>query len=342
MKVAAIFATGELDVLGVTDLPDPKPGRGQVLVTLRAAALNHLDIWIRKGGRGDLQFPHVLGSDGAGVVTQLGPGVEGIDVGQDVILYPGLFCGRCEHCLAGRHSMCDDFAIIGAATAGTFAQKITVDAGNVIAKPAYLDFAQAAALPVAYLTAWRMLTTRALLKPGQSVLIHGIGGGVALAGLQWAKSLGAIAIVTSSDDVKLEKARQLGAAATINYKQQDVPQAVRQFTGGRGVDVVLDTVGAATLPASVAAVRKGGAIVTCGVTGGAQATVDMRTIYWNQLALLGSTLGSVAELRDMLRAAEAMKLAPVIDSTFDLDNIRAAQQRMEQQKQFGKIVLKIA
>ena len=269
MKAAAIRRHGTVEQIEALDLPEPRAGAGEVVVDVRAAGLNHLDIWVRRGGRFELPMPHVLGSDAAGVVSEVGGGVQNVRVGDEVIVDPGLGCGACEFCLRGERNLCPSFCIVGASVPGTFAEKVAVPAVNVIAKPPRLDFTEAAALPVAYVTAWRMLITRAGLRPGETVLIHGVGGGVAVAGLQIARLAGAEVIVTSSSDDKLARAKQLGARHAINYRQvDDVGAAARERTGGRGVDVVLDSVGAATWQANFAAVRRGGRIVHCGVTGG--------------------------------------------------------------------------
>ena len=344
MKGVTISQHGGPEVVAVQDVPDPKPAAGEVLIEVRAAALNHLDVWVRKGRPGTtLRFPHVLGSDGAGVVAEVGPGVDGVRPGDEVILNPGLSCGRCEFCRRGEQSQCPSFSIVGLGRPGTFAERVAVPAECVYPKPGHLEFTSAAALPLAHLTAWRMLVGRAGLRPGERVLIHGIGGGVALAGLQVAKLIGAEAIVTSSAQEKLNRARSLGADAAINYRiEQDVARKVLDLTGGRGVDVVMDTVGAATWQTDFAAVRRGGRIVLCGVTTGAAAETPLNVLYWNQVTVLGSTMGSHEDFRRMLRAVTAAKLEPVVDSVLPLDRAAEAFARMEAGEQFGKIVLRIA
>jgi NADPH:quinone reductase-like Zn-dependent oxidoreductase len=329
--------------LVIEDVPAPEPGPGEAVVRLRAAALNHLDVWVRRGGRAPAPAgPQVLGSDGAGVVSALGPGACGMAVGQEVVVNPGLACGTCELCRGGQQSLCVDFGIIGMSRAGTFAEQVAVPAANLAPKPAHLSFAEAAALTLAHTTAWRMLMTRAGLQPGETVLIHGIGGGVALAALQIARLVCARAIVTSSSDEKLDRARALGADETINYRATpDVAGRVRDLTNRRGVDVAVDTVGAATWPIDLAALRRGGRVVVCGVTSGAEASTDLRALYWNQLTALGSTLGSDQDFRAMLRAVSAARMKPVIDCVLPLEQARAAAERMERGQQFGKIVLDI-
>ncbi len=344
MKAAVIHECGGLDRVRVEEIPEPKAGAGEVVLEVRSAALNHLDIWVRKGRPGvTLRMPHVLGSDAAGVVVELGSGTHGVKVGDEVILNPGLSCGFCESCRRGQQSECASFSIVGAGRPGTFAEKVAVPFYNVFPKPSHLNFDEAAALPLAYQTAWRMLMTRGGLKPGETVLIHGIGGGVALAALQLAKLAGAEVIVTSSSDEKLSRASGLGADHTINYKTvENVATAVKDITRGRGVDVVIDSVGAGTWETNFNLVRRGGRIVLCGVTTGAQAKTNLQALYWNQLTVMGSTMGSNEDVRLMLRAVTTAGLKPVIDSIKPLENAADAMGRMEAGEQFGKIVLKVS
>jgi NADPH:quinone reductase-like Zn-dependent oxidoreductase len=341
MKAAVIHEHGGLECVHVGDIPEPKAADGEVVLAVRAAALNHLDIWVRNGRPGfHLDMPHVLGSDAAGIVVDVGAGVEGVNVGDEVILNPGLSCGSCEFCNRGEHSECPSFGIVGLSRPGTFAERVAVPAGNLHPKPPHLTFEEAAALPLAYVTAWRMLMTRARLQSGETVLIHGIGGGVALAGLQFAKLVNAEVIVTSSSDAKLARARELGADHVVNYKiESDVAARVREITSGHGADMVFDTVGAATWDTSLSAVRRGGRVVLCGVTTGASAQTNLQKVYWNQLTVLGSTMGSHEDFRRMLRAVCAAGLKPVIDSVEPLDRSREAMARMENGDHFGKIVL---
>jgi len=342
MKAVVITEHGELDKIKLTEVARPVPAAGEVLIQVKSAALNHLDIWVRKGRRGvSLAMPHILGSDAAGIVSEVGAGVEGIAAGEEVLINPGLSCGKCEFCRRGEQSECVSFGVVGMASQGTFAEYAAVPAGNVYRKPAFLNFDEAAALPLAYVTAWRMLMARAGLMAGQTLLIHGTGGGVALAALQLAKLAGAAAIVTSSSDEKLKRAGQLGADHKINYKTSDVVSAVKGITGGRGVDVIFETVGAATWPIDFACVRKGGKIVICGVTGGPTAETNLQALYWNQITVIGSAMGSNEDFRGMLSAVSAVKMKPVVDSVIPLDRFYEAMTRMEQGAQFGKIVLKI-
>jgi NADPH:quinone reductase-like Zn-dependent oxidoreductase len=341
MRAAVIHENGDLDQVKVEDIPEPELGDDEVILEVRAAGLNHLDIWVRKGRPGvELHMPHVLGSDAAGIVRSVGANVRNVRGGDSVMVNPALSCGMCEYCLRGQQSECLWFGIIGLARPGTFAEYVAVPATNVHSMPSHLTFEEAASLPLSYLTAWRMLMSRAGLRPGETVLIHGIGGGVALAALQLARLAGAETIVTSSSDEKLARAKALGADHTINYRDtEDVAGAVKAVTGGRGVDIAFDTAGAATLPTDVAAVRRGGRIVLCGVTTGAAADLNLSAVYWNHLTIMGSTMGSHEDFRQMLRAVSATGLRPVIDSVEPLSQARELMGRMERGEQFGKLVL---
>jgi NADPH:quinone reductase-like Zn-dependent oxidoreductase len=343
MKAVVIKKHGGPEVVSVEDLEDPIPQSGEVIVQVRSAALNHLDIWVRKGrGSQDLTKSLILGSDGSGVVIEKGDNAYGVEIGDEVVINPGLSCGKCEFCLKGQQSECVSFGIVGMVRPGTFAEKVAVPIENIQPKPSHLGFDEAAALPLSYQTAWRMLMTRAKLRPSDTILIHGIGGGVALACLQFAKMFGAEVIVTSSSDEKLEKAEKLGADFRINYKKvPDVAAQVLEITSGRGVDIIVDTIGAATMEINLSAARKGGKIVICGITSGAMAQTNLQKVYWNQLTILGSTMGSKEDFRQMLKAVANAKLKPVIDSIHPLENAKQAMLKMERAEQFGKIVLNI-
>ena len=343
MKAVVIQEHGGLDKLRVEEVPEPEYSEDEVLLKVHSVGLNHLDIWVRKGrGTLDLPKPHILGSDAAGVVVAAGANVTNVAVDDEVILNPGLSCGCCEFCNRGQHSECISFGIVGLSRPGTFAELLAVPSRNVWPKPSHMSFNEAGAFVLSHLTAWRMLMTRAQLKPGQTVLIHGIGGGVALSALQLARLAGAEVIVTSSSDEKLERASKIGADHTINYRTiEDVAQHVKDITSGRGVDIVIDTVGAATWPIDFSAVRRGGKIVLCGVTSDAQAVTNLRALYWNQLTILGSTMGSEEDLHQMIKAVTKAKLRPVIDSTAKLEDIKDATGRMETSEQFGKIVIEV-
>ncbi|MFN7988079.1 MAG: zinc-binding dehydrogenase [Thermoanaerobaculia bacterium] len=344
MKAALLNRHGGNDVLEVGSLPDPVPGPGEVLVRLTAAALNRLDAFVRNGIPGvPIRFPHVPGADGCGRVESLGEGVRGLSVGDRVVLQPGLSCGTCEFCRDGERSLCVDYEILGEHRSGTLAERIAVPAANVWKAPAHLSDEEAASFPLAAMTAWRMLVTRAALRPGESVLIHGIGGGVSAFALQVARLAGAsLVIVTSGSEEKLERASRLGADVALDYRKVDVGRKVRELTGKRGVDVVVDSVGAATWRASLTAAAKKGRIVTCGATSGPNPEEEIRIIFWKQLSILGSTMGTDSEFGALLRAVEAKRVLPVVDEVFALENVRAAYERLESGAGFGKVVVRIA
>jgi len=346
MRAICIREFGGPEKLELLDIPQPVLKQGYALIKVKTAALNHLDIWVRKGRPGlTLKEPHVMGSDAAGIVEKIGPGCETmvLKAGDEVVVNPGISCMQCEYCMRGMHSECPSFRIVGFQHPGIYSEFAAVPAVNLFPKPSILSWEEAAALPLSYLTAWRMLFTRSNLQGGESLLIHGIGGGVAVAALQFARCHGASVIVTSSSDAKLARAREMGALHGINYRTTpDVGAAVRAFTNGRGVDVVLDSTGAATLAHSMAAVRRGGRIVTCGVTGGAEANLNLQQLYWNHISLLGSTMGSMEDMRRMLCAVESSGIKPRIDETYALEEIQKAVLRMETGAQMGKIVLRIS
>ena len=336
----AIFFTqhGGNEVLQYGDRPDPVAGAGEVRVAMRAAALNHLDVFVRNGIP-NVPLPQIPGADGAGVVDAVGEGVTGVAVGDRVLLQPGLFCGVCEFCRAGEQSTCVAYKMLGEHTAGTFAERVVVPARNVFPIPAGLSFEQAAAFPLAYQTAWRMVVGRAAVRAGESVLIHGVGGGVAWAALEIAVLAGARVVATTSDEAKAARAREAGAELVVNYRTEDVAQVIRRHTAKRGVDVVVDMVGEATWTTSVRAAAKGGRIVTCGATSGPHPIEDIRLIFWKQLSILGSTMANDHEFRALYAAVAAGRLRPRVDQVFPLSQAVRAYARMESGEQHGKIVL---
>jgi NADPH:quinone reductase-like Zn-dependent oxidoreductase len=342
LKAAFFRGHGGPEKIEYGDLPDPSPGPGQVRVRLRAGALNHLDLFVLKGIPGiPVALPHVMGSDGAGTVDAVGPGVSLVAPGDDVVLNPGINCGTCEFCLKGEHSLCPDFRLLGEHIAGTFASFVVVPEVNARAKPAALTWEEAAAFPLTYLTAWRMLVTKARGKPGETLLIVGIGGGVAVAALGIAKVLGLTVGVTSGSAEKISRAMALGADFGVDPAAGDFSREIRQRTGKRGVDIVLDSVGKATWKQSVASLAKGGRLLTCGATTGPDPEEDIGRIFWNQLSVLGSTMGTHGEFADMLRMFDSGRLRPVVDSVFPLSEAREAVRRLAEKRQFGKIVLRI-
>ena len=339
-----IRAHGGPEQLQLVDVPGPaEPGARDVVVALKAAALNHLDLFVLGGLPGlALDFPHIMGADGAGVVQAVGRDVTEVKPGDHVVLNPGLSCRACAACRAGEHSLCPTYHLLGEHVDGTFAEAIRVPAENAVAIPSRVPWADAAAFPLVFLTAWRMLVTRAALRPGETVLVWGIGGGVALAALQIAKQRGARVLVTSSSDAKLERARALGADVTINHDTDDVVREVRQLTDKRGVDVVLETVGAATWDRSVRLLARGGRLVTCGATSGPAVGLDVRRVFWHHLSILGSTMGNDAEFRQVVGLLAQDILRPVVDAVLPLRRAGEAFERMASGQQFGKLVLDIA
>jgi NADPH:quinone reductase-like Zn-dependent oxidoreductase len=342
MKAAVIHAHGGPDVLRYEELPDPTPGPGEVLVRVRACALNHLDIWTRQGLPGrTIAFPHVLGNDIAGEVLGLGGAIDGIAVGQRVMLSPGTSCGRCHACLSGEDNSCRQYRILGYQLYGGYAERVRCPAANLIALPDGFGFEEAAAFPLVFLTAWRMLVTRARLAPGEDVLVWAAGSGVGMAAIQVAKAFGARVIATAGSQAKLELARQLGADAVVNHKTADVVAEVRRFTGKKGVDVVVEHVGEATWERSILALAQRGRLITCGATSGPQGATELRYLFSKQLTLMGSYMGSKAELLDAAQLFFARKLRAVVHAVLPLAEARRAHEMMEASEHFGKIVLQV-
>jgi NADPH:quinone reductase-like Zn-dependent oxidoreductase len=340
-----ISAHGGLDRIELRDdLPAPLLASDtQVRVRILAAALNHIDLFV-VGGLPNVQIvaPWILGSDAMGMIDQVGDAVTGLDVGDRVLINPGLSDRSCPYCLAGEQPLCPRFGILGEHLPGTLTEYVVVPATNVRAVGAGADPIEGAAFTLSTLTAWRMLVTRARLVPGEQVLIRGIGGGVALACLQIAKLLGAYVTVTSGSDAKLERAMALGADATVNHRGVDVGREMRARTGKRGVDVVVDSVGEATWSQSLGALGRRGRLVTCGGTSGPMVTTDVRRLFWNQWSILGSTMGNDAEFDAVVDQFRAGRLLPPIDHVYPLEEGRAAFERMAEGAQFGKLVVRIA
>ncbi|HEX2196891.1 MAG TPA: zinc-binding dehydrogenase [Actinomycetota bacterium] len=343
MRALTIDGYG-LENVALRDVPAPEPGLGEVTVAVKAAAFNHLDLWTLRGTlEVEHRFPHVLGADGAGVVATVGDGVPGgIHPGDRVLINPALSCGACERCRAGEQSECSSFRMLGEHEPGTVAELVRVPAGNVFPIPAHLDFAEAAALGVTFITAYRMLFDRGGMKPGEWTLITGIGGGLALSLFQLARPVAGKVFVTSSSEQKLARAATLGADGGVNYREDDVGRAVRRLTGKRGVDLVADSAGGASLEASLRSLRKGGRVVIAGATAGATAEVDVRRIFWNQLSVIGSTMGSVADVSDMLRLVAGSELRPIVDRVVSFAEAPEALRLLEAGDQFGKIVVDLS
>jgi NADPH:quinone reductase-like Zn-dependent oxidoreductase len=346
MLACAIRATGGLDQIQVLDVParGTPPAPGEARVAMRAAALNHLDLFVLRGLPLNYVFPHILGADGAGVVDAVGPGVTGLEPGDRVMINPGVSDHRCAYCRAGEHSLCVNFRLLGEHLDGTLAQAVTVPARNLAPLPALdppLEWAEAAAFSLVTLTAWRMVVTRAAVQPGETVLVWGVGGGVSLAALRVAKLRGARVFVTSSSDAKLAQAAALGADATLNHRTQSIAREVRALTDGRGAEVVVENVGEATWEESLRALAKGGRLVTCGATTGPRAVTDLRRLFWNQYTILGSTMGNEAEYRAVVAQLGQGRLRPIVDRVFPLAEARAAFERLERGAQLGKIVVQL-
>jgi NADPH:quinone reductase-like Zn-dependent oxidoreductase len=346
VRACVLTATGGIDKLAIADVPDaPAPQAGEVRVAIRAAALNHLDLFVADGLPGTAErFPHIVGADGAGVVESVGPGVTTVRAGDRVMINPGISDYTCEFCRAGEHSLCVSYRLLGEHLPGTFAELVTVPAHNVAQIPRLqheLSWAEAAAFSLVTLTAWRMLITRARVKAGETVLVWGIGGGVSLTALRIAKLLGARAIVTSSDDTKLEAGKTLGADVTLNHRTQKVSQEIRALTNKRGVDVVVENVGTATWDESLRSLCRGGRLVTCGATSGPQVGLDVRRLFWHQWSILGSTMGNAAEYAEIVRRLGQGELRPVVDRVYPLERAREAFERLAKAQQLGKVVVEV-
>ncbi len=338
MKAVRIHQFGGPEVLTYEDVPDPQPRRDQVLVGVKACSLNHLDVWVRKGLPG-VKLPHILGADIVGEVAEVGEYVSGFKTGQRVLVAPMHYCGHCAKCVAGLQNQCREFTVLGNGVDGGNCELIAVPAANVIPIPDSLDFNQAASVPLVFLTAWHMLVGRAGLRPGQTVLVLGASSGVGIAAIQIAKLFHCRVITTAGDEAKLEKARALGADHGINHYKQKISEEVRRITNKEGVDIVVEHVGAATWDESVKSLKTGGTLVTCGATTGPNVGLDLRHLFARQLTLLGSYMGTMGELHEVLKHVFAGRLKPVVDRVFPLSDIRAAHEHLEKSQMFGKIVM---
>ena len=328
--------------LRLQDVPDPKAAPGEVVVRVRACALNHLDIFVREGIPAlKTPLPFWTGCDIAGDVAKVGPDVTGLRVGDRVCVNPNLTCGRCEFCIQGEDSLCVRYGIVGEHLPGGLAELLAVSAENVLPLPAHVSYEHAASFILTNMTAWGMVVTQARVRPGEDVLILGVGGGVSSTAVQIAKLCGARVLVTSSSDAKLERARQLGADVSINYAKEDWESAVYEKTAKRGVDVVLENVGAQTWKQSLRSLRKGGRLVTCGATTGPIAETDIRIVFWKQIHIIGSTMANRREFNDVMRLFFAGRLKAIVDEIVPLKDGAAAQRRLAEGRQFGKIVLTV-
>jgi NADPH:quinone reductase-like Zn-dependent oxidoreductase len=322
----------------------PKLNPNEILIEAKYGALNHIDIFVIKGWAGlNLPFPHVIGSDGSGVIKEVGKEVTLFNEGDRVTINPGLSCGKCFMCLSGKQNLCKDFTILGEHQWGTFAEYFKVPEINGINIPEKFELVGAAAVPLTFLTAWRILTTQAKLKAGELVFIHGAGGGVSTAAIQIAKYLGAVVITSTSTKEKMQQALKLGADHVVNYVENPeyAKQIYTKITDKQGIDVVIDSVGKATIKNSIRLLKSGGRLVIPGATTGPISEVDLRQIFWKQLKIIGSTMSNQKEFQEVMNLIFLGKLKPIIDKIFPLENIREAEYYLTDHKQFGKVVLEI-
>lgn len=338
MKAVRIYQFGGPEVLTYEDVPDPQPRKDQVLIRVKACSLNHLDVWVRKGLPG-VKLPHILGSDIAGEVAEIGEYISGFKTGQRVLVAPMHFCGHCAKCVAGVQNQCREFTVLGNGVDGGNCELIAVPAATVMPIPDSLDFNQASSVPLVFVTAWHMLVGRAGVRPGQTVLVLGASSGVGIAAIQIAKLFHCRVITTAGDEAKLEKGRALGADFGINHYKQKISEQVRKITNREGVDIVVEHVGAATWDESVKSLKSGGTLVTCGATTGPSAGIDLRHLFARQLSLLGAYMGTMGELHEVLGHVFAGRLKPVVDRVFPLKDLRAAHELLENSQMFGKIVV---
>jgi NADPH:quinone reductase-like Zn-dependent oxidoreductase len=343
MKAILIERHGGPEVLTLKTVPDPTPPPGWVGVQVRACALNHLDLWARRGLPG-VRFPLPLipGNDVAGVVYELGAGVDWVKVGDEVALAPGFGCGHCEACLAGDDNLCRRYAILGSALNGGYAERVVAPAANCLPRPPGLTWAETASLPLVFLTAWNMLVHRARVGAGEDVLVLAAGSGVGIAAIQIAKLRGARVIAAASTAAKLERARALGADETINYAESDFAAEVRRLTDKKGVEVVVEHTGRDTWAGSILAVARGGRVVTCGATSGYEAVTDLRHVFSRQIQILGSNMGRKSSLHEIFRWVERGRLRPVVDRVLPLERAREAHEALERRAAFGKVVLELS
>lgn len=324
----------------IVDLPEP--AAREVRIRVRAVALNHLDLWVRRGLPNlRLEYPHRLGSDVAGEVDALGPGARGVAIGDKVVVNPGVSCGICVRCLSGEDTLCPRYGILGEDLPGGYGRHTIVPDANLVACPGHLPFTQAAAVPLVFLTAWEMVVEKARVRQGETVLVHAAGSGVSSAAIQIAKLLGARVIATTSAAAKVERARAIGADEVIDSGAHDFVAEVRRLTGKRGADVVIDHVGGDILAKSVVAAARGGRVVTCGATAGFHPQIDLRHVFFRQIAILGSTMGSKGLLFGILERVATGALRPVVDRVLPLWEAREAHRVLESREAFGKVVLEV-
>ena len=343
MKAIVVREHGGFDRLELIEAPSPSlTGDNNVLVHVHAVALNHLDIWVRRGVPGHkFPLPIIPGSEVAGTIAALPAGETRWKVGDAVLVSPGVSCGRCAACASGNDPLCLSYGIIGESRDGGFAEEVAVPLRNLFRKPQFLSFEEAAAVPLDFLTAWHMLVARAALRPAESVLVHAGGSGIGSAAIQIAKLWNAHVIATVGSPEKAARARELGADEVILYRETDFAQEVRRLTGKRGVDIVFEHVGADTFDGSMRSLARGGRLVTCGATTGADVKINLRVVFFKLLSILGSTMGSLAEMHEIMKHVEAKRFRPVVDRVLPLEEAGEAQRVLEAREAFGKVVLKI-
>src|SRR5499426_863916 len=340
MKAVVFSQHGGPDVLHYVDVPDPTAGPGEVLIEVKATSINHIDIFLRRGMPGiKVPMPKIVGSDAAGIIREIGRDVSGLTPGQRVTINPGIACGHCEFCSAGFGSQCVSWAMVGENRDGAYAEHVVVPAHIVLPIPEHISFEEAAAAPLVFLTAWSMMVGKGNIRPGEDVLILGAGAGVGTAAIQIAKMVGCRVFVTASCDEKLARAKALGADFLINYATEEFDKRIRELTNKRGVDVVVDYVGADTWVRSLRSARRGGRVLTCGATTGFAPQTDLRQIFFRQVQVVGSTMGNDREFRDVMQCVFRGQLKPVIDRVLPLKEAGTAHELIEQRVVFGKIVL---
>jgi NADPH:quinone reductase-like Zn-dependent oxidoreductase len=340
MKAVVFDQHGGPEVLQYRDVADPKPGPSEVLIEVKATSINHVDIFLRRGLPGiTVPMPKIVGSDASGVIREVGSNVSGLTIGQRVTINPGFSCGRCEFCTGGFASQCASFGLVGENRDGAYAQLISVPAQLVLPIPDSVSFEEAAAAPLVFVTAWSMMVGKGNIRPGEDVLILGAGAGVGTAAIQIAKLAGCRVFVTASSDAKLERAKALGADVLINYTTTEFDKRIRELTNKRGVDVVVDYVGADTWVRSLRSARRGGRVLTCGATTGFAPQTDLRQIFFRQVQVIGSTMGSPREFLDVMKCVFRGQLKPVIDRVLPLKDSHVGHELIEKRSVFGKIVL---
>ena len=343
MRAVVIREHGGPEVLRFEERAEPAPGPREVRVAVRAVGLNHLDLWVRNGVPGHaFPLPIVPGCDVAGVIDAIGPGAMGVALGDEVVVAPGLSCGQCHACRSGDDALCRTFGILGESRDGGCQDYLVVPDSGVFPKPKGLDWAQAASVPLTFLTAWHMLKARARVEPGEMVVVHAAGSGVSAAAIQIATLLGARVLTTAGTDEKCARGIAIGAEAAVNYTTSDFGREVRRWTGGRGADVVVDHVGADTFDRSIRCLAKGGRYVTCGATSGFELKTDFRLVYFKSLSILGSTMGGGHELATVLKLVASGRLHPVVDRVFPLEHVAEAHRRLATREAFGKVVLSVS